>query len=52
MRIKLHLNENIEWACNLHWIEFKFISTIGIRFHLKRYGMQIGGEGIEKLLFS
>jgi hypothetical protein len=26
MIIKLHLNENIEWACNLHFTEFKFIN--------------------------
>jgi hypothetical protein len=72
MKIKLHLNETIEWACKLRWIEFKFINLIQMHWmklkfywipiliqfndwskvHLKRYGLQIGGEGIEKLLCS
>jgi len=59
VKIKLHLNENIEWHCmqfelnwiQIFWFEFKYIEGDfnWIKIQLKRNGMQIGEETNENL---
>ncbi len=60
VRIKFHLNENIEWHCmqlELNLIETQLDSSILIRIRIELISieleineMQIGGEGIENML--
>jgi len=50
LKIKFHMNENIEWHdmdIELNWIK---IELKHIQIQLKRNEIQIGGECIENLL--
>jgi len=58
VKIKFHLNENVEWNCmqfELNWIYILKFKCIELKFkciELKRNGMQIDAKDIENLLVA